>query len=339
MSDGASTTDELLQQIGALRARIAELEQDSAQAHAAADASAAECARFRALLTDMPVPIVLLRGMDMVAELVNPLYLNLIGRKDIIGKPFAEFLAEVAEQGFLDLLRHVLQSGEPFVGREIPVRLDRDGSGTLSDGWFTFFYQPVRERDGTRSGVFAHVIEVTEQVVARRELLAENQERQQVEVRLQAEIRERSQTEEELRAKLSIIRRQEEAILALATPILQIWDGVLALPLIGTVDSARAGRMMEGLLNAISSTRARFAVLDLTGVDVLDTHAADHLLKLVRAASLLGSRCLLSGISPKMVQTIVTLNLELSGIMSFNTLETALRYAIQHLETRPPGHV
>jgi rsbT co-antagonist protein RsbR len=304
-----------------------------AEHRAAVETVAAERARFYALLMDIPAGIILLRGTELVAELANPMYHAMIGRKegDIVGKKLLEFLPEFAGQGFVELLLGVIETGKPFIGHEVPARVDTDGSGTLRDVWYTFIYQPVHESDGTRSGVFVHVVDVSEHVLARRALHAEIQERKLVEERLQAEIRERAQTEEELRAKFDIIQRQEEAILVLAVPILQIWDGVLALPVVGTVDSGRAGRMMEGLLDAITRTRAHFAIIDLTGVDIIDSSAADHLLKIVRAAGLLGSRCLVSGVSPQMAQTIVGLNLGLNEFMSFNTLESALRYAIQHL--------
>lgn len=157
----------------------------------------------------------------------------------------------------------------------------------------------------------------------------EVRERKAAEQRLQQEIDERAATEEELRRNLDVIRRQEEAIRAMSTPILQIWAGVLALPVIGVVDSVRAAQMMESLLQEVSAKHARFAILDLTGVEMMDASAADHLLKLVRALGLLGTRCLVSGISSQMAQTIVELGIDLNELTTFNTLELALRHAIR----------
>jgi len=165
--------------------------------------------------------------------------------------------------------------------------------------------------------------------IALRELNREVQERRMAEARLAEEIQQRREVEEELRLKLALIKRQEDAIRALSTPILQIWEGVLTLPMIGIVDSMRAAQIMEGLLERVTETRARFAILDLTGVEIMDTSAANHLLKLVRATALLGSRCLLSGISPRMASTIVGLGLNLDEVATFGTLEAALRHAIQ----------
>lgn len=165
--------------------------------------------------------------------------------------------------------------------------------------------------------------------VALDKLKQEVRDRRAAEERLQEEIRERAAAEEELRRKLDVIRRQEEAIRAMSTPILQIWQGVLTLPVIGLVDSVRAAQMMESLLAAVSERHARFAILDLTGVDMMDTSAANHLLKLIRAVGLLGTRCIVSGISPLMAQTIIALGLDLGQLITFNTLESALRYAIR----------
>ncbi|MCU0681292.1 MAG: STAS domain-containing protein [Polyangiaceae bacterium] len=165
-------------------------------------------------------------------------------------------------------------------------------------------------------------------------LRLEVSERRAAEERLKDEVRERKQTERTLLEKLEIIRRQEESIRAMSTPILQLWEGILALPVIGFVDSSRASQMMESLLEAIVRTKARHTILDLTGVELMDTSAANHLLKVVRAAALLGTQCLVSGISPRMAQTIVGLDLDLGELISFSTLESALRYALEQ-ETQP----
>jgi rsbT co-antagonist protein RsbR len=154
--------------------------------------------------------------------------------------------------------------------------------------------------------------------------------------RLRDEVEERRKVEEDLRTQIDVVRRQEKAIRAMATPILRLWSGILTMPVVGLVDSQRAALMMEDLLEQITRTQARCTILDLTGVDLLDTNAASHLLSIVRAAKLLGSRCLVSGISPSMASTIVSLGLELDEIQTFASLESALRYAIR--ETRKETH-
>lgn len=160
-------------------------------------------------------------------------------------------------------------------------------------------------------------------------LRSEVEERRRVEEDLRREVEERKRIEEELTNKADLVRRQEEAIRAMSTPILQLWDGVLTMPVIGLMDSTRASMMMESLLAAITEKQARFTILDLTGVEVIDSAAASHVLSLVQAARLLGTQCLVSGISPAMASTIVSIGLDLSTLKTFGTLEAALRFAIK----------
>lgn len=132
---------------------------------------------------------------------------------------------------------------------------------------------------------------------------------------------------ERLRQELTIRETQgrlEAAVSAMSTPIIQVWDGVLALPVIGFVDFDRAGRMMEALLQAIVTTRSRSAILDLTGVETVDTATADHILKLVRAVRMLGARGIITGIRPAVAQTMISLGIELGGITTLNNMQEAL---------------
>jgi rsbT co-antagonist protein RsbR len=177
--------------------------------------------------------------------------------------------------------------------------------------------------------------EVEERQRAEQQLRKEVEERQRAEQQLRREVAERQQVAEELQAKLAIIGQQEEAIRAMSTPILQLWEGVLTMPVVGLVDTPRASGMMESLLEAITQTQSRFTILDLTGMDILDTSAANHLLNLVRAAALLGTTCLISGISPQMAQTIVGLGVDLGALLTFGTLEAALRHAIAQTLKKP----
>lgn len=124
------------------------------------------------------------------------------------------------------------------------------------------------------------------------------------------------------------LRESEEATVALSAPVIKVWDGVLALPVIGTVDRARALRMMERLLHEIVRNKALFAILDLTGVEIVDADTASHLLSIVRAANLLGSHCVVSGISTPTAQTMVNLDVEVGELVTFATLQDALRHAL-----------
>lgn len=127
-----------------------------------------------------------------------------------------------------------------------------------------------------------------------------------------------------------VIRRQQEELLELSTPVIQLWDGVLALPLIGTLDSARTQTVMESLLERIVTSGAEVAIIDITGVPTVDTLVAQHLIKTVSAARLMGADCIISGIRPQIAQTIVHLGLELD-VVSKATMADAFALALRRV--------
>ncbi len=129
------------------------------------------------------------------------------------------------------------------------------------------------------------------------------------------------------RTREDLIGRQQQELLELSTPVVQLWDGILALPLIGTLDSARTQIVMESLLERIVSSGAEIAIIDITGVPTVDTLVAQHLIKTISAARLMGADCILSGIRPQIAQTIVHLGLELN-VISKATMADALRLAL-----------
>ncbi len=140
---------------------------------------------------------------------------------------------------------------------------------------------------------------------------------------------ERSKTELELREKLELIARQDEAIRALSTPIIEVWEGVLTLPLFGVLDSQRAAETMQRLLHAVTEKSATHAIIDLTGVEVVDTSTADHIGKLAKAAALIGAQCIITGIRPAVAQTMVNIGIDLSSIITLSTLRDALRHCMR----------
>lgn len=126
-----------------------------------------------------------------------------------------------------------------------------------------------------------------------------------------------------------LIERQRQQLMEVATPVIQLWESVVAVPLIGTLDSARSQVVMENLLNAIVAQRARYAILDITGVPTVDSLVAQHLMKTVAAARLMGAECLVSGIRPAIAQTIVHLGIDLGSVVTHATLADALAYALR----------
>jgi rsbT co-antagonist protein RsbR len=135
-------------------------------------------------------------------------------------------------------------------------------------------------------------------------------------------------------AREQIIADQAEAMLELSTPVIRVWEGVIAVPLVGTLDSARTQLVMEKLLETLVATGADHAVLDITGVPTVDTEVAQHLLKTVSAARLLGAECIVSGIRPQVAQTIVSLGIEFGDIATKATLADALAYALSRTGQR-----
>ena len=128
-----------------------------------------------------------------------------------------------------------------------------------------------------------------------------------------------------------VIVRQQQELMELSTPVVMLWDGVLALPVIGTLDSSRTQVVMENLLQRIVDTGALIAIIDITGVSTVDTLTAQHLLKTVAAARLMGADCIISGISPQIAQTIVHLGVDLGTVVTKATLADALAIALRRL--------
>ena len=131
------------------------------------------------------------------------------------------------------------------------------------------------------------------------------------------------------KSREEVIMRQQEELLELSTPVVKLWDGVLALPMIGTLDSQRTQVVMESLLQRIVETGSDIAIIDITGVPTVDTLVAQHLLKTVTAIRLMGADCIISGIRPQIAQTIVHLGLDLGGIITKANLADALALALK----------
>ncbi|SCE68383.1 rsbT co-antagonist protein RsbR [Micromonospora purpureochromogenes] len=132
-----------------------------------------------------------------------------------------------------------------------------------------------------------------------------------------------------VRAREGLIADQAEQLLELSTPVVKIWDGVVAVPLVGTLDSARAQVVMERLLQTLVDTGSPYAIIDITGVPAVDTQVAQHILKTVVAARLMGADCIISGIRPQIAQTIVALGIEFGDIATKASLADALRHVLR----------
>ncbi|MEV6752414.1 STAS domain-containing protein [Streptomyces sp. NPDC051214] len=131
------------------------------------------------------------------------------------------------------------------------------------------------------------------------------------------------------RTREELISAQSEQLMELSTPVVRLWDGVIAVPLVGTLDSARTQVVMEKLLQALVDTGSEQAIIDITGVPAVDTQVAQHLLKTIVAARLMGAECTISGIRPQIAQTIVALGIEFDGIVTKASLADALKLALK----------
>jgi rsbT co-antagonist protein RsbR len=132
-----------------------------------------------------------------------------------------------------------------------------------------------------------------------------------------------------LAEQVSTIERQQAAIQELSTPIIEVWTGALCVPIVGVLDSARATDLTATLLETITQKKSPFAIIDLTGIEVMDTSTADHFIRMARSVRLLGAKCVLSGIRPAIARTIVHMGIDLTGIESYRTMREAIRSYVQ----------
>jgi len=230
------------------------------------------------------------------------------GRLALFGIKPSELIGISALDVFKDHHPEIVDALGRAIGGEECRTLTSPAPGVELETW----YVPLRGADGDACGATGIAIDASD----------------------------RLRTERELREKLDVIERQSVAIRALATPVIEVWDQVLCLPVIGIVDSARTAEMMQGLLESIVREQARYAIVDLTGVEVVDTSTADHLIQLFVAARVLGVEGILCGIRPAVAQTVVALGLELGSVKTMRSLRDALKWCIRaqgQTPARSPG--
>jgi rsbT co-antagonist protein RsbR len=142
----------------------------------------------------------------------------------------------------------------------------------------------------------------------------------------------------ELEAKLLTIEQQAAAIRELTTPVMEVWDDVLVLPVVGVVDTRRSMEIMNNLLESIVEKQSKCVIIDITGVELVDTKTADYLLKVARAASLLGTRCVLTGLSPSVAQTLVEIGADLTEVRTLRNLKAGLLDCLAFLRAGKQEH-
>ena len=160
-------------------------------------------------------------------------------------------------------------------------------------------------------------------------LLGDLQAKERKRIKAEAQLKE---SIDDLKDKLRTIEEQAQAIRDLSTPVMEIWTDILLLPIVGVVDTRRSMEIMNNLLEAIVASQSKCVIVDVTGVDVVDTKTADYLLKVVRAAALLGTRCVLTGLSPAVAQTLVEIGADLTEVETLRSIKDGLRRCLKHLE-------
>jgi rsbT co-antagonist protein RsbR len=146
---------------------------------------------------------------------------------------------------------------------------------------------------------------------------------------LASEAQRSTEYQRELEEKLTTIERQRAAIRELSTPIMEVWDGVLCLPIVGIMDSTRSADMTDALLRAVVATKARCTIIDITGIEVMDTSTADHFIRMAKSVRLLGAECVLTGINPQIAQTVVHMGVDMEGVNTHRSLRDALQYFVR----------
>jgi len=223
---------------------------------------------------------------------------------------FNDKLCELVGCSREEVVRSTLHEifGSPEMGALLPAAV---GDAISFDRWFL-------RADGERTDVS----------VAIQRLAGGGTEGEHIVVVLH-DITERTRVERDLRAKVELIERQKEVIRELAVPVIQVWDGVLTVPLTGVFDSGRSADVMDKLLNEVIRVQAKFVLLDLTGVEVVDSATANRFLMLAGALKLLGVSGILTGIRPSVAQTLVSLGVDLASIRTFSTLRDGLRFCMR----------
>jgi rsbT co-antagonist protein RsbR len=304
-------------EIERLRAEVAALQRKLEEHEKSEAAVRAELAQLRTIFDQLPVAVYAVdtQGNPQIANPANDRYSNnqepgpeVSAWADKFGI-FAPDMVTPYPADKLPIARAL--AGETVCARELFLR-----NAWTPDGiWLEAHAAPLRDGSKAVTGAVGVFVEnptrkTLEEEVAKRnkDLLASESE------------------------KTELIARLRMAVQELSTPILELWEDVLALPVIGVVDSRRSAEMMERLLDEIVRSQSRFVIIDLTGVEVIDTSTADHFMKLVKAVGLIGARCVLTGIRPAVAQTLVDLDVNFGTLETLRNLKYGLRYCLRWLD-------
>ncbi|WP_437278578.1 PAS domain-containing protein [Sorangium sp. So ce375] len=270
---------------------------------------------IRLVLDTIPI-VVTVKDRNGKMKLVSRSYAELYGTTvdGAVGKTVADLPRSHAELSVIgEMDREVLARMQP-VSRVHPVM--RPNGKTR---WMSIVKVPLVEQDGT-----AHILAIGTDITAQREH----------EEHMTATIAELERQKQAIADQLAVIQRQQALIRALSTPVLQVAEGVLAVPLIGALNDARAADVTSKLLDEVVRTGARFAIIDVTGIESVDAATADHLVRIVRAIRLLGASGILTGIGPAVAQSMCGLGVDLSGVTTHGNLRAGIEVSLRSLPAR-----
>lgn len=312
-------------EIERLKAELAALQQKLEERERSEASLRAENERLRALFDQLPVAVWatdlecnvlvanaesqrLIRATEPVAAVSTP---------EDWGRSTAYFHTDKTSPYLMEELPHARAlRGEVVRTAEVFLRNENVPEGL----WLEVQAAPLRDASGKQTGAVSVFINSEARKNFEEEVALRNKE-------LVASESEKSE----------LIARLRMAVQELSTPILTLWEDVLALPVIGVVDSRRSAEMMERLLDEIVRSQSRFVIIDLTGVEVIDTSTADHFMKLVKAVGLIGARCVLTGIRPAVAQTLVDLDVNFGQLETLRNLKHGLRYCLRWLDAEDTG--
>ncbi|XXT15915.1 PAS domain-containing protein [Sorangium sp. So ce429] len=270
---------------------------------------------IRLVLDTIPI-IVTVKDREGKMKLVSKGYAEMyeLTPDGAVGKTVADLPSSRPELAVIHEMDREVLAGMQRVSRVQPV--------TRPNGevrWMSIIKVPLVEQDGT-----THILAIGTDITAQREH----------EEHMAATIAELERQRQAIADQLAVIQRQQALIRALSTPILQVAEGVLAVPLIGALDDARAGDITSKLLDEVVRTGARFAIIDVTGIDSVDAATADHLVRIVRAIRLLGASGVLTGIGPAVAQSMCGLDVDLSGVTTHGNLRAGIEVCLRALPGR-----
>ena len=311
MNSNDTSTNQLIAELSGLRQRMVELEQLVADAQQLETMQHQKTMEYEALLNAIPA-MVFLKGRNHRYITVNQMYAESYGLTidAVVGKTDAELFPPEVAAAYQTNDEEVMASGQPRQNMELPI-VRANGSA----GWLTEHHTPYRALSGEVIGMVGVAIDVT--------MRKETEEALQ---QSEANLREMNHQQEQL----------IETIRELSTPVMPIHDGIVSLPLVGHIDSTRGEQIMEAVLTSVQRFDAAFIIIDITGVPVIDTAVANHLLRATQAARLLGAQCVLVRISPEVAQTLVQLGVDLRSLITQSTMQAGISYALAQLGRPSP---